>query len=119
MIAPQRPLQSREPAGGSDLELLVPAIDAVDPEVSIVIPAVNEELCISDFVDWCHEGLQRPGSGRDPHRRQLHRPDRGTRIGRRRSGAEGAEAGSRRAYIDALPYIRGRYVIMGDCRLHL
>src|SRR5277367_133271 len=45
-----------------ELELLIPADDAVDPEVSIVIPAVNEELCISDFVAWCHEGLRRAGA---------------------------------------------------------
>ena len=33
----------------------IPAIDAVDPELSIVIPALNEELTITDFVAWCHE----------------------------------------------------------------
>ena len=51
-----------EPPGSPDIELLVPADDTVDPEVSIVIPAVNEELCISDFVQWCHEGLRKAGA---------------------------------------------------------
>ena len=40
-----------------EVELLIPKDDVSDPEVSIVIPAVNEELTISDFVDWCKQGL--------------------------------------------------------------
>ena len=39
-------------------ELMVPDVDEPDPEVSIVIPAVNEEITISDFVEWCKEGLR-------------------------------------------------------------
>jgi len=27
------------------------------PAVSIVIPCLNEEICIGEFVDWCHQGL--------------------------------------------------------------
>ena len=34
---------------------------SADPEASIVIPAVNEELTISDFVDWCMQGLAEAG----------------------------------------------------------
>lgn len=26
-------------------------------EVSIVVPALNEEITIGEFVDWCKEGL--------------------------------------------------------------
>jgi hypothetical protein len=37
--------------------LLVPEDDVADPEISIVIPALNEELTISEFVAWCQEGL--------------------------------------------------------------
>ena len=87
----------------------------MDPEVSIVIPAVNEELCISDFVAWCHEGLRKAGvngeilivdssTDRTPElalaggARVLRTPKRG--LGR--------------AYIDTIPFIRGQYVIMGD-----
>src|SRR4051812_39512739 len=44
-----------------ELQLLVPANDVVDPEVSIVIPALNEALTIGQFVDWCHEGLEGAG----------------------------------------------------------
>jgi glycosyltransferase involved in cell wall biosynthesis len=98
-----------------DLELLIPSEDAPDPEVSIVIPAVNEELTISDFVEWCKEGLVRAGiqgeilivdSSEDRtaeialahNARVLKTPKRG--LGR--------------AYIDAIPFIRGKYVVMGD-----
>ena len=41
-----------------DVQLLVPAHDVADPELSIVIPALNEELTIAQFVDWCMEGLR-------------------------------------------------------------
>ena len=42
----------------TEVELLLPDVDEPDPEVSIVIPAVNEEITISHFVDWCQEGLR-------------------------------------------------------------
>ena len=45
----------------SDVQLLVPEHDEPDPEVSIVIPALNEELTIEDFVAWCHQGLADAG----------------------------------------------------------
>ena len=44
-----------------ELQLLIPANDVAEPEISIVIPALNEELTIGDFVDWCHEGFARAG----------------------------------------------------------
>jgi len=48
-------------AADPELELLLPDDDVDDPEVSIVIPALNEELTIVDFVRWCHEGLAEAG----------------------------------------------------------
>ncbi len=102
-------------AGDPDCRLLVPADDVQSPEVTILIPAVNEELTVAEFVAWCHEGLRRAGtvgevlivdssSDRTPEfalaggARVLKTPKRG--LGR--------------AYLDALPYVRGKYVIMGD-----
>jgi glycosyltransferase involved in cell wall biosynthesis len=99
----------------SDLWIEVPEHDAVNPELSIVIPALNEGLTISDFVEWCHEGLRSADvvgeiviidSSTDDTAelavqagaRVLHAPKRG--LGR--------------AYIDALPFIRGKWIIMGD-----
>ena len=52
---PSRPVQNVS----SDLRLLVPDDDVAEPELSIVIPALNEELTIGRFVDWCREGLER------------------------------------------------------------
>jgi glycosyltransferase involved in cell wall biosynthesis len=100
---------------GDDVWLEVPAIDAIDPQVSIVIPALDEELTITDFVDWCHEGLRKAGvvgeivivdssSDRtaelaiEAGARVLHAPKRG--LGR--------------AYIDALPFVRAPWIVMGD-----
>ena len=98
-----------------DTWIEIPAIDAVEPELSIVIPALNEELTITDFVVWCHEGMRAANvvgeiiiidSSTDrtselairAGARVLHTPKRG--LGR--------------AYIDALPFIRGKWIVMGD-----
>jgi glycosyltransferase involved in cell wall biosynthesis len=98
-----------------DVWVELPVIDAIDPQLSIVIPALNEELTIVDFVDWCHEGLRAAGivgeivivdssSDRTAERaleagaRVLHAPKRG--LGR--------------AYIDALPFVRSSWIVMGD-----
>src|SRR6266545_8375480 len=95
--------------------LLVPADDVPNPELSIVIPALNEELTVGEFVDWCREGLARAGiagevlivdssNDRTAEIAVAH----GARVLRVRRRGLG------RAYIDALPCIRGRYVLMGD-----
>jgi len=98
-----------------DLQLLVPANDVVEPELSIVIPALNEELTIGQFVDWCMEGLQRAGvkgevliidSSSDSTAEIA--VSKGARVLR------APKRGLGRAYIDALPYIRGQFVLMGD-----
>jgi glycosyltransferase involved in cell wall biosynthesis len=98
-----------------ELQLLVPTDDVDDPEVSIVIPALDESLTIADFVAWCHEGLDDAGvvgeilivdsSADDTAEQALAGGARVLRSPKRGLG---------RAYIDALPYIRGRYVVMGD-----
>jgi glycosyltransferase involved in cell wall biosynthesis len=104
------------PGGDPEVELLLPATDVADPEISIVIPALNEQLTIADFVAWCHEGMKKAGivgeilivdSGKD-QTTQLALAG-GARVLRT------PKRGLGRAYIDALPYIRGRYVLMGDC----
>jgi glycosyltransferase involved in cell wall biosynthesis len=107
----------REASAGQadDVRLRVPQDDVADPELSIVVPALDEEVTIGEFVAWCKEGLQKAGvvgeiliidssSDRTAEialaagARVLSTPKRG--LGR--------------AYIDALPFIRGRYVLMGD-----
>jgi len=39
----------------------VPADDEPDPEVTLLVPAVNEKITIEEFVAWCHEGLEAAG----------------------------------------------------------
>jgi glycosyltransferase involved in cell wall biosynthesis len=87
-----------------------------DKKVSIVVPAMNEEVTIGEFISWCKEGIEKTGiegeiiiidssSDRTPEIAEslgatvLRVPKRG--LGQ--------------AYIDALPEIRSDYIIMGDC----
>jgi glycosyltransferase involved in cell wall biosynthesis len=98
-----------------DVELLVPDDDVDSPELSIVIPALNERVTITEFVQWCREGLERAqvqgeilivdSSTDETSELALVAGARVLRVPKRGLG---------RAYIDALPFIRGRYVIMGD-----
>ena len=100
-----------------ELELLIPA-RATSPTRSsrIVIPALNEELTIGDFIDWCKEGLKKAGVGGE-----ILIIDSSTDKTREIALSKGARVlqapkrGLGRAYIDSLPFIRGKYVILGDC----
>lgn len=86
--------------------------------VSIVVPCMNEELVIGEFVDWCFEGLRRAGAegevlivdsstDRSPAIAEEH----GARVLRV------PKRGLGQAYLDAIPHIRGDYIIMGDADL--
>jgi glycosyltransferase involved in cell wall biosynthesis len=99
----------------SEPRLLTPARDVAQPELSIVIPALNEQLTIAQFVDWCMEGLQKAGiqgevliidSSTDATSEIAVK--RGARV------LKTPKRGLGRAYIDAIPFIRGKYVLMGD-----
>jgi glycosyltransferase involved in cell wall biosynthesis len=99
-----------------DVRLLLPAEDVAEPELSMVIPALNEELTIADFIAWCHEGMKKAGivgeilivdSGAD--RTTELALAGGARV------LKTPKRGLGRAYLDALPFIRGKYVLMGDC----
>ena len=104
------------PFADPELTLLTPESDVADPEFSIVIPALNEELTMADFVSWCHEGMAKAGV-----RGEILIVDSGKDRAAEIALAGGARVlkspkrGLGRAYQDALPYIRGKYVIMGDC----
>jgi glycosyltransferase involved in cell wall biosynthesis len=99
----------------ADVQLLVPDQDVSEPELSIVIPALNERLTIADFVAWCHEGLREAGVRGEIL--IVDSSDDGTAQIALAGGARVLETPRRglgRAYVDALPHIRGQYVIMGD-----
>lgn len=98
-----------------ETHLLVPPGDTVDPELSVVIPALNEQATISEFVRWCHDGMRRAGvTG------EVVIVDSSTDM----TAARALEAGARVlrtpprglgcAYKTAIPFVRGRYVLMGD-----
>lgn len=99
-----------------DVELLLPDVDVADPELSIVIPALNESLTITDFVAWCHEGMARAGV-----RGEILIVDSSTDDTAELARAAGARVlrvpkrGLGAAYMDAIPHIRGAWVLMGDC----
>jgi glycosyltransferase involved in cell wall biosynthesis len=110
----------RVPAGTppdslDQVELFIPRHDAADPELSLVIPTLNEQLTVSEFVHWCHEGFTAAGvsgeiliadSSTDATaERALEAGARVLRVPRRGIGI---------AYREAIPYARGRYILMGD-----
>jgi glycosyltransferase involved in cell wall biosynthesis len=99
-----------------EVKLLLPEDDVASPELSIVIPALNEELTIGDFIVWCWEGIRKANvvgeilivdSSKD--RTAEIALENGARV------LKTPKRGLGRAYVDAVPYIRGKYVLMGDC----
>jgi glycosyltransferase involved in cell wall biosynthesis len=87
-------------------------------ELSIVIPAMNEEVTVGEFIEWCKEGLK--------HARvvgQILIVDSSTDDTAKIVLEHGGEVlrtpkrGVGRAYIDAIPYIRGKWILMGDADL--
>ena len=32
-----------------------------NPELTILVPTLNEEITVETFLDWCHEGIERSG----------------------------------------------------------
>ena len=97
----------------------MPANGSAEPvEVSIVVPSLNEEITVGEFVDWCKEGLARAGV-----KGQILIVDSSTDKTGEIALAHGGEVlhtprrGLGRAYIDAMTYIRGKWIIMGDADL--
>jgi hypothetical protein len=109
-------MTSTSVAHDPELRLLIPEDDVADPELSIVVPALNEQLTIGEFIEWCKAGLAKAKiSG------EILIIDSSTDKTAEIAVAKGARVlsspkrGLGRAYIDSLPFIRGKYVVMGDC----
>src|SRR5436190_10854027 len=111
--------QTAGPARDGVIEhLLPPESDPGPIDVSIVVPALNEEITVGEFVDWCKQGLEDAGV-----RGQILIVDSSTDSTPEIVLAHGGEVlrtpkrGLGRAYIDATPYIRGTWIVMGDADL--
>jgi glycosyltransferase involved in cell wall biosynthesis len=102
------------------IKLLRPLVpnSLANPILSIVVPALNEEITITEFVDWCKVGLSEAGI-----QGQILIVDSSSDETPQLAIAGGAEVllvpkrGLGRAYIDAIPFIRGKWVLMGDADL--
>lgn len=98
-----------------EVTLYVPHGDVDDPMVTILVPAMNERISIGKFIAWCHEGASKvsekteilivDSSSDETPQIALSNGARVLRAPKRGLG---------RAYIDAIPFIRGKFVIMGD-----
>jgi hypothetical protein len=114
---PVRERGVREGGGSSEVstQLLLPHRDIDRPELSVVIPALNEQSTISEFVRWCHEGMASAGVVGE-----VVIVDSSTDMTAELALAAGARVvrtaprGLGRAYKDAVQYARGRYILMGD-----
>ena len=107
------------PEVADSIEHLTPPGSAPGPvDVSIVVPSLNEEITVGEFVDWCAEGLDRAGI-----KGQILIVDSSTDKTPQIVLEHGGEVlrtpkrGLGRAYIDAANYIRGQWIIMGDADL--
>jgi glycosyltransferase involved in cell wall biosynthesis len=99
----------------TEVQLLIPRHDIEDPEISIVIPTLNEQLTISEFIGWCRKGLAEAGvSG------EIVIADSSTDATAECALQAGArvllvpQGGIGRAYQEGIGYARGRYIMMGD-----
>ena len=98
--------------------LTVPGTALEPVDLTIVVPALNEEITVGEFVDWCKEGLKRAGV-----RGQILIVDSSTDRTPEIVVSHGGEVlrapkrGLGRAYIDATSYIRGKWIVMGDADL--
>lgn len=96
--------------------LLIPENDEQNPLLSIVVPALNEEISIGLFIDWCLEGIRRINV-----KTEILIVDSSSDKTSEIAVSKGARVlltpklGLGRAYLDAIPFIRGKWILMGDC----
>ena len=91
------------------------SVETPAPELTILIPTMNEELTIEAFLDWCHQGIERAAV-----RAEILIVDSSSDGTAQRAAAKGArvikarQRGLGRAYQEGIPQVRGKYVLMGD-----
>ena len=85
------------------------------PELTILVPTLNEEITVERFLDWCREGIAHSQVDAE-----IILVDSSTDSTPEKATAKGARVvkaprrGLGRAYQEGIPQIRGKYVIMGD-----
>jgi glycosyltransferase involved in cell wall biosynthesis len=100
------------------VHLLPAGAEKTPVELSIVVPALNERITVTEFVEWCKAGIAQAGVSA-----QILIVDSSTDETPQLALAAGAEVlrvpkrGLGRAYIDAIPFIRGKWIVMGDADL--
>lgn len=88
---------------------------SLTPDVSVLVPTMNEEVTVAAFIDMCYEGFQRAGV-RGEVVLVDSSSDRTALIARERGATviECSERGIGRAYQVGIQHVQGRYVVMGD-----
>src|ERR1039458_3450118 len=102
-------------AATSKIRLDIPEDDVAEPELTILIPSLNERLSIAEFIEWCLSGLRKANIAGEiliVDSSTDETPDIALSMGAR--VLRTPKRGLGRAYIDAIPYIRGKYVLLGD-----
>lgn len=89
-----------------------------NPIVSIVVPALNEEITISEFIDWCHIGIANAGIPGEIIIIDSSSDSTGSiALSKGARVVHAPKGGLGRAYKDALQFVRGDFLILGDCDL--
>ena len=86
-----------------------------NPELTILIPTLNEQLSIGPFLEWCRIGIAKAEVSAEiliVDSSTDETPEIALSLGAR--VLRTPKRGLGRAYIDAIPYVRGKYVLMGD-----
>ena len=99
----------------TETRLTVPADDVAKPELTILIPAMNERLSMPTFMEWCKTGIRKAGVAAEVlivDSSTDETPEIALAMGAR--VLRTPKRGLGRAYIEAIPYVRGKYVLMGD-----
>lgn len=96
-------------------EFLNPDQRELGPELTILVPTLNEELTVGAFLDWCREGIDRAGVSAEiiiVDSSSDGTPE--TAVARGARVITASRKGLGRAYQEGIPFVRGKYIIMGD-----
>lgn len=97
------------------LETSRPVVGVDTPELTILVPTLNEELTVGAFLDWCRDGIARAGVKAEII--IVDSSQDGTSAIAAEKGARVVNAPKRglgRAYQVGIARVRGKYVLMGD-----